>query len=245
MLSVVNDACRRSAEAVRTRIEHGTLDVASFRGALLQVPPTVRDAWIDVVFRLAEPPDDGPELPRGCVPYLPCSVEALLRTVELAPVRASDVFVDIGAGIGRATALVHLLTGASAIGLEIQPRLVAAARDLASRLCGSRITYVEGDAAELTGYLSNGSVFLLYCPFSGARLSRVLADLELVARTRAIRVCCVHLPLPPCPSLTLQASVAGLSVYQSARRHDPKRASRESSSSGSASRRRGVRLRES
>ena len=44
--------------------------------------------------------------------------------------QASDVFVDVGSGLGRAAALVHLMTGARAIGLEVQPALVAAARDI-------------------------------------------------------------------------------------------------------------------
>ena len=142
-----------------------------------------------------------PQLPVGCVPYLPCSVDALLRLAEHAPVRASDLFVDIGAGVGRAAALVHLLTGAPAIGVEVQPALVAAARELAARLRLSSVSFVEADAGQPTDVWSAGSVFLLYCPFSGDRLAKLLANLEPVARARPIRVCCVDLPLPPCPWL--------------------------------------------
>src|SRR5690348_7895460 len=108
---------RKSAARVRSRIEGGQHDPSTFRVALLSVPPTERDAWLDLVLGLGELPADGPELPRDCVPYLPCSVDTLLRMVEQAPVRASDVFVDVGSGVGRAAALVHLLTGAAAIGL--------------------------------------------------------------------------------------------------------------------------------
>ena len=182
----------------------------------MRVPPTERDAWLDIVFGLGELPDDGPELPRGCVPYLPCPVDALLRMVEQAPVRASDIFVDVGSGVGRAAALVHLLTGASVIGLEIQHHLVLSARDLAARLQISRISCVEGDAATLTGLIATGSVFFFYCPFSGERLAKVLTDLESIARTRTIRVCCVDLPLPPCSWLTLESSASGdLAIYRS------------------------------
>ncbi len=137
----------------------------------------------------------------GCVPYLPCSVDALLRLVEHAPVRASDPFVDIGAGVGRAAALVHILTGAPAIGVEIQPTLVSAARELAERLRLSSVSFVEADAGQSTDAWALGAVFLLYCPFSGDRLATVLANLKPVARARPIRVCCVDLPLPPCPWL--------------------------------------------
>src|SRR4030095_16570102 len=106
----------------------------SLRAALTAVAPLDRDAWVDLAFGLGPPPDDGPLLPRGGVPYLPCPVEALLGAVELAPVGAGDVFVDIGSGVGRAAAVVSLLTGACVVGVEVQPALVLAARELAARL---------------------------------------------------------------------------------------------------------------
>ena len=90
--------------------------------------------------------------------------------------QASDVFVDVGSGPGRAAALVHLMTGARVIGLEIQPALVAAARDMTARLRLPDVAFVEGDAPQLTAALSAGSVFLLYCPFSGERLAAAARD---------------------------------------------------------------------
>lgn len=207
---------RRSAERVRDAIEGGRHDRARFRSTLLDVPPIERDAWLDVVLGLDELPDDGPELPKGCVPYLPCPVDDLLQVVDHAPVRASDVFVDVGSGVGRAAAFVHLLTGASAIGLEVQPRLVRAARDLAARLKISRVLSIEGDAAELSGRVATGTIFFLYCPFGAERLATWLTAVEPIARARAIRVCCVDLPLPPRDWLTLEASPrAGLEMHRS------------------------------
>ena len=180
------------------------------------MPRADRDAWLDAVLGLGEIPADGPELPRDCVPYLPCSVDALLRMVDQVPVRDSDVVVDVGAGVGRAAALVHLLTGAAVIALEIQTELVLAARELATSLRVSRIACVEGDATSLTGFIMIGSVFFLYCPFSGERLTKVLADLEQIAQTREIRVCCVDLPLPSCPWLTLEPPIYNdLAIYRS------------------------------
>jgi SAM-dependent methyltransferase len=186
-----------------------------FRAALAAVPPGARDAWVDRAFGLDGLPADDPALPSGCVPYLPCSVDTLLL-LEHASVRASDVFVDVGSGMGRAAALVHLLTGARAIGLEIQPALVAAARALAARLSLTELSFVEGDAIENAPALDPGSVFFLYCPFSGARLDRLLTCLEPIARARPIRICCVDLPLPPRDWLTLASSPSpALAIYQS------------------------------
>ena len=215
-LGAVDVTHLESAEWIRSQLANSRVTPDVFRTALMRVPPIERDAWLDHVLGLDSVPDDGPELPRGCVPYMPCSVDALLRMVEEAGVQASDVFVDVGSGVGRAAALVHLLTGAAAIGIEIQPELVHAARELKARLNAERFSPVQGDATRLTGHIATGSIFFLYCPFSGERLEKLLDDLESIARTRTIRICCVDLPLPPRPWLTFAAPPSGdLTVYRS------------------------------
>jgi SAM-dependent methyltransferase len=217
------DVCHlQSADGIRSRIERGLHDPTTFRDALLGVPSTERDAWVDRVFGLVELPEDGPTLPRDGVPYLPCGVDALLRMVERVRMAPSDVFVDLGSGVGRAAVLVHLLTGAEAIGIEVQPALVASARELVARLAVRRVSTVEGDAAELTRFAPIGSVFFLYCPFGGHRLVRALAGLEALAQTRTIWVCCVDLPLPPCGWLKPELPLAGdLAIYRSTARPAP------------------------
>lgn len=187
----------------------------TFGEELLAVSPGARDEWVDRRFGLEELPDDGPSLPPACVPYLPSPVDVVLRTIAEADVRESDVFVDIGMGVGRTGALVQLLTGATVVGLEIQPELVAAARELAARLGLERMTCVEGDAPELASHLASGTVFFLYCPFGGERLERMVDALEAVAAVRPIRICCVDLPLPSRPWLTPAPLLAGdLTIYR-------------------------------
>lgn len=190
----MKEALRAHAERTRSELRSGALPPANFRAALVSVPPMERDAWLDFVFGLEEVPDDGPELPPGCVPYLPCPVDALVTAFELAELQASDTFVDIGCGTGRAALLAHVMTGASSIGVEVQPTLAREARTLAQRFEGARISVMEGDAAQLTGQIPSGTVFFLYCPFSGDRLEQVLDGLEATARTRQIRICTVNLP---------------------------------------------------
>jgi hypothetical protein len=187
--------------------------VTPFHAALVDIRPDARDAWVNEQLGLDEIPADGPALPAGCVPYLPCSVDALLRVAE--HVGSRDVFVDVGCGVGRAMAVVHLLTNAQCIGIEVQPQLAHAARELFSRLDLSRAAVVEGDAAHLAELDLVGDVFFLYCPFSGARLTTLLADLASTARTRPIRICAVDLPLPKCAWLTLEHTSADLDVYRS------------------------------
>jgi SAM-dependent methyltransferase len=190
---------------------------AAFRAELLAVPEADHDAWIDRLFGIEELPQDGPDLPRGCVPYLPCSVETLLRMIDVAQIDSSDVFVDLGSGIGRVTALTHLLTGADAIGIEVQSALVRKSRELITRSNTPRVSVVEGDAAALIRHIDSGSVFFLYCPFSGERLDQVMDALEDIARTRVVRVCCVDLRLPPRPWLALVSMSDNLAVYRGGR----------------------------
>ncbi|HEX8698839.1 MAG TPA: methyltransferase domain-containing protein [Myxococcaceae bacterium] len=204
-------------EAMRRALSARRVGPLEFRAALTSVPESEREGWLNQVFGLEELPHDGPELPRGCVPYLPSPVDTLLRVIDGAKVGPDDVFVDVGSGLGRATVLTHFLTGASAIGVEIQPELVRSSRELASRLNAERVSVVEGDAAELTGSITTGSVFFLYCPFSGERLDRVMGDLEVIAQTREIRVCSVDLPLPSCSWLTPVSLSGDLAIYRSLR----------------------------
>lgn len=186
----------RNAEEMRVSITQGAISPAQFQAAFLEIPGLDRDAWVDAVFGLDELPDDGAELPQGCVPYLPCGVDALLRIANGLPVRADDVFVDVGAGIGRAAVWMHLFTGARAIGIEVQSGHVHRARQLVQRMGLSKTTFVHGDALHEAESLAQGTVFFLYCPFSGERLGRFLEQLRMIAREKPISVCAVDLPLP-------------------------------------------------
>jgi predicted RNA methylase len=189
---------------------------AMFRSTLADVPAHEREVWLDLLWDLDELPDDDPNLPRGCVPYLPCSVATVLEAVQQAGVTSNDVFVDVGSGTGRTAFLAHLLTGAACIGVEIQRGLVEAARARADWLDVRRTRFVEGDAAELVRSIAIGTVFFLYCPFGGERLHRVLDGLEDIARTRQIRVCCVDMPRIERPWLVpMPPTSAHLDVYRS------------------------------
>jgi len=201
---------------MRAALERGLHEPVSFRRALELVEPAERDGWVDAALGLAEPPAEGLDLPRGCVPYLPCAVETLLHAVDQAAIRATDVFVDIGSGLGRAAVVVHLLTGAQSMGLEVQSALAHGSRELVRRLHLPRVSTLEGDANSLASSLDTATVFFLYCPFSGERLSRLFASLEPLARTRTLRICCVDLPSPACAWLVAEPEqTRNLRIYRS------------------------------
>jgi hypothetical protein len=93
------------------------------------------------------------------------------------------VFVDVGAGPGRAMAFVHLLTGAGAVGLEIQPELVHAVHALTASLGLSRVRCTEGDAAAVAPFMVIGSVFFFNCR-SAVRASRRCSTTSNPSRER-------------------------------------------------------------
>lgn len=142
------------------------------------------------------PAEDGPDLPRGCAPYLPCSVDVVLAAISEAAITEADVFVDIGSGVGKVGLLVRLLTGAAVIGIEVQSSLVELSKRYIRELNVERCATICGDASELARYIPIGSVFFFYCPFSGIRLNRVVDDLEGIAKMRPLRLCGVHTEFP-------------------------------------------------
>ncbi|HYQ18007.1 MAG TPA: hypothetical protein VEQ58_19675, partial [Polyangiaceae bacterium] len=75
----MHDAERQSAERFRRLIGEGHATPALLRKALSRLAPGADDAWLDFVLELEPALEDGPELPRGCVPYLPCATRALLQ----------------------------------------------------------------------------------------------------------------------------------------------------------------------
>jgi hypothetical protein len=178
---------------------------------LLAVPFVQRDAWVDRMLGITELPSDGPDLPTGSVPYLPCGVEEILAMVQELPLRADDELVDIGSGVGRVVILAHLLTGARAHGIEIQAALVRLARQHASGL--ESVSFVHANAADVE---LDGSVFFLYSPFGGAPLARLLERLESVAQRRPISICAVGMELRDLKWLKRRdTSSVSLSIYES------------------------------
>lgn len=215
----MDDSLRRSATAIRARLVAGRGERVALLDALLAVPSRDRDAWVDHLLATDELPSDEANLPHEAVPYLPCGVDEILAVLREVPVTARDEFVDLGAGLGRVTILVRLLSAARALGVERQAALVQSARACAAALRLDGVTSTHGDAAETA---LDGSVFFLYTPFTGATLGRAVARLEEVARRRPIVVCAVGFEMPrlawllqrerdehahtECPALTLYDS---------------------------------------
>jgi hypothetical protein len=194
----VEESLRRRAHEARAGIVAGTLRGDALWRMIDEVPALDRDTWVDEVLDLEALPPDMPGLPRGSVPYLPCGVDDILATLRAVPVGADTDFVDLGSGLGRVVLLAHLLTGAPARGIELQPHLVEGAQAAAAALGVAGVSFTCADAAvtEL-----DGAVFFLYAPFNGAMLAQVVERLGETARRRRIVVCTVGVELGHVPWL--------------------------------------------
>jgi hypothetical protein len=78
----VQATLRSAAERLRAELPSGQVTPATFSAALAEIAPRDRDAWLDVVWDTDEILLDDCNLPRGCVPYLPCPVASVLNAVE-------------------------------------------------------------------------------------------------------------------------------------------------------------------
>ena len=192
----------------------------SFLERLLAIPVDERDAWVDGVLGIESPPPDR-DLPRGAVPYLPCGVAEILAMVRGIPLAATDTLVDLGAGLGRVALLAHLLTGARAIGIELQADLVAAARARTEALGLPEVEFIHGD---MTGHIPDGTVLFMYAPCNGASFAHLLRRIEEVAGRHRIVLCAVDVVVPEVAWLRRLPSEPSIDLFESAIRVNANRA---------------------
>lgn len=107
----------------------------------------------------------------------------LVRRAKLGP---ADCFYDLGSGMGHVTTLVHLLSGATARGVEFEPAFCEYARGRAAALGLTQVEFINADArrADYTA----GNIFFMFTPFEGAMLLEVLGRLRERARRGPIRL---------------------------------------------------------
>jgi SAM-dependent methyltransferase len=149
------------------------------------LPEDAREAAVEA--QLGIDGDAGRSLPgEHMLPYHASGVDPVLRALAEVPVRADDVFIDIGCGRGKVVLLAAIVTGARARGVDVQPELIERARAAAARL-GIDARFECADAREAD--LADGTVFYFYTPFTGPVFAAVLARLRRIAERRAIVVC--------------------------------------------------------
>ena len=150
---------------------------ADLYGWLGSLPPGDRDAAVERMLGIGEVSSDSPG--EDLVGHHMLGVSAIVRAIHALPIRANDVVLDLGAGLGKLIALVHLFTSARVRGVEIQRSLVDRA-----------IANVEHADARTCAL--DASVIFLYCPFEGAVLEEVSRRLDTL---EDVVVCAVGVDL--------------------------------------------------
>jgi hypothetical protein len=198
----------------RERVRAGGLRGTALLDWLASRPPAARDAAVEQLLGIEKPAESlGTPLGGERMPYMPSAIAPVVRTVLDVPITPEDVFVDLGAGLGKAVMTVHLLTGARARGVEVQPSLVAEARERAAELRLDGVEFVCGDA--LDAHVEDATVVFLYLPFTGAVLQGVLRRLEAIARRRQLVVCALGVDLRADWLVERPSEEFWLSIYDS------------------------------
>ena len=116
-------------------------------------------------------------------PFITTPPEVVARMLQLAGTGPQDTVLDLGSGDGRIVIAAAREHGARGLGIELEPKLVALARENARRAgVADRARFEEGDA--LKADLAQASVVTLYLlPFLLDQLQpRLLAQLRPGAR---------------------------------------------------------------
>jgi hypothetical protein len=144
------------------------------------------DALIGGILLFEAAPEGTVEMAPEMVLYQPTPARIIFELAEKARLQKHDTFYDLGSGLGQVVILVHLLTGATAKGVEFDPAFCGHARQCAQELNLSRVDFIHADARAVD--YSNGTVFFLYTPFVGEMLQEVLGRLKEQATERSIHV---------------------------------------------------------
>ena len=185
------------AHQVRAEIRDGTLRGAPLRSRLeahaygRRKAPHRRgydelDSFVSALLLDGTAPPARRALEPNMVQYQPTPARIVFALLEQARVADDDVFVDVGSGLGQVPMLANLLTGAAAIGIELEPAYCEYAQRCAADLNLENVTYWNGDAraADYAG----GTVFFLYTPVTGAMLQAVLERIRSATSNRTIKV---------------------------------------------------------
>ncbi len=180
--------------SARPRTWHGRVLLGAFALLIISLVLTVWDVPPPPsppaagTARPAEPQDDGPYHPESGQPgkdvvWVPSANSLVDTMLDLAGVTARDTVVDLGSGDGR-TVIAAALRGASAMGVEYNPDLVALSRRRAAAAgVADRATFVEGDI--FTTDFSHATVVTLFLlPELNLRLRPTL--LGLAPGTRVV-----------------------------------------------------------
>jgi SAM-dependent methyltransferase len=148
------------------------------------------DRWLGIRTSGWRPHVGNEHDPDWRVEYVPTAYAVLGRLFRRVGLGPDDVFLDLGAGLGRAVFAAAWAGAGRALGVEIDPLLVRGARDnlARSRLAHRRIEFLEQGA---DGYPQEEStVIFMFNPFGAGTMRAVGRRIQegLAAHPRRLRI---------------------------------------------------------
>src|SRR5258708_13773518 len=104
-----------------------------------------RDEVVSGVLQLREPSEPRLHPVPEMVFYQPTPVRHILHLITASALSKSDVFVDLGSGLGHVALLTSILTGARSFGIEVGAAYGASAHECAQNLPHSRPRFICDD----------------------------------------------------------------------------------------------------
>jgi hypothetical protein len=180
--------------SIRTQIQKGICPVEflPFLRAPLSIAPCglaydYLDDLVSGIFQFDPPAEEPRALGPESVFYQPTPARHIFHLISAAAIIPTDTVVDLGSGLGHVPLLVSICSGASSIGVELDPAWVAIGKNGARSLNLRNVTFLAQDARDAD--LPTGTVFYLYTPFTGGTLATVIESLRKQASLRLIRIC--------------------------------------------------------
>ena len=128
----------------------------------------------------AFPGETGTEVARSSIPFVATRNDAVRNMLWMADTGKDDVVYDLGSGDGRiAIAAVRDFGAKKAVGIEIDPKLIAKSRENARKAkVADRVEFIQGDM--FAADIREATVVTLYVGHGGnLRLrSKLLRDLK-------------------------------------------------------------------
>ena len=144
------------------------------------------DIFINGLFSDQAIPEQTKDLESEMVSYHKTPARIVFEIAQSYHFTKEDIFVDLGAGMGQAAILINFLTGIKTRGVEFDPAFCRYAKDCATDLNLSNVTFINADARQAD--YSEGTVFFMFTPFSGEILKEVLEILSKESARRKITI---------------------------------------------------------
>jgi len=179
--------------ALREKLRNGDFTPDDFRTRAQTIPQYDLDGWTRRLFGLHEVPESSVDLTSDMVGYVTThTIQVMEMASELGP---KDIFYVLGSGLGFVPIFLSWLTGARAIGVEIEPNFVRIAQARAEELgLSDKVTFIEGDLREQD--YDGATAFFMFYPCRDEMLAAVIKKMKSACKGRHVKVYSLGLSSP-------------------------------------------------